>query len=222
MKKLLCFALLSSLLATTGTRAAVTNNFARWNKEIAAFEQADKTNPPPKQAVLFIGSSGIRLWKTLAQDFPEYRVINRGFGGSQIADATHFADRIILPCAPRLIVLRSGSNDLQAGKPPEQVAADFKEFVTVVRAKFPGLKIIYVDINPTLARLKNREKEEHLNALVASYIKQTPGLVYIATSKHFLGPDDLPRAELLAADKLHFSPAGYKILIELLKPALTP
>lgn len=222
MKKLLCFALLSSLLAATGVRAAATNNFARWNKEIAAFEQADKTNPPPKQAVLFIGSSGIRLWKTLAQDFPEYRVINRGFGGSQIADSAHFADRIIFPCMPRTIVLRAGGNDIHAGKTPEQVAADFKEFVAVVWAKFPGLKIIFVDINPTLARLKNRDREARANRLIADYIKQTPGLVYIATGKHFLGADDLPRAELLATDKLHFSPAGYKILIELLKPALAP
>jgi lysophospholipase L1-like esterase len=222
MKNLFACGLFALALGAGGVRAAVTNNFGRWEKEIAAFEQADKTNPPPKEAVVFIGSSGIRLWKTLAQDFPEQRVINSGFGGSHIADSTHFADRIIIPCAPRLIVLRAGSNDLQAGKPPEQVAADFKEFVTTVRAKLPGLKIIFVGMNPTLARTKNLAKEQLANTLIADYIKQMPGLTFIATSAHFVGPDGLPRAELLAADKLHFSPAGYKILIELLKPALAP
>jgi lysophospholipase L1-like esterase len=210
------------LLAGHARAVAPTNNFARWEKEMVAFEKADRTNPPPKNAVLFIGSSGIRLWKTLAQDFPEHRVINRGFGGSHIADATHFAERIIFPCQPRLIVLRSGSNDLQANKPPERVAADFKAFVEKVRGKFPGMKIVFVEMNPTIARWKNLAKEQAANKLIADYIKQTPGLTFVNTSAQFLGPDGQPRADLLAADKLHFSAAGYKILTDLVKPALTP
>src|SRR5689334_10304026 len=72
-------------------------DFGKWEKEIAAYEQMDRTNPPPSGALLFIGSSTIRLWKTLAQDFPTHRVVNRGFGGSEIVDSTHFAERIILP-----------------------------------------------------------------------------------------------------------------------------
>ena len=63
----------------------------------------------------------IRLWKTLAQDFPEYKVLNRGFGGCQIADCTYYADRIVVPYKPRLIVLRAGGNDIAAGKTSEQV-----------------------------------------------------------------------------------------------------
>jgi lysophospholipase L1-like esterase len=214
--------LLALALAGSAFAAAPTNNFTRWEKDMAAFEQADRTNPPPKNAVLFIGSSGIRLWKTLAQDFPEHRVINRGFGGSHIADATHFAERIVFPYAPRLIVLRSGSNDLQANKKPEQVAADFKAFVEKVRGKFPDLKIVFVEMNPTIARWKNLAKEQTTNKLIADYIGQTPGLVFVSTSAQFLGPDGQPRAELLATDKLHFSPAGYKVLTALLKPVLVP
>src|SRR5262249_31053266 len=113
------------------------HDFAKWEKEIAAFEQSDHTNPPPKGALLFIGSSTIRLWKSLAQDFPEQRVINRGFGGSEILDATHFAERIVFPCEPRMIFLRAGGNDLNAGKSPEQVFADFKAFVTRIHGKLP-------------------------------------------------------------------------------------
>ena len=214
--------LLALALAGSAFAAAPTNNLTRWEKDMAAFEQADRTNPPPKNAVLFIGSSGIRLWKTLAQDFPEHRVINRGFGGSHIADATHFAERIVFPCEPRLIVLRSGSNDLQSNKKPEQVAADFKAFVEKVRGKFPDLKIVFVEMNPTIALWKNLAKEQTTNKLIADYIRQTPGLVFVSTSAQFLGPDGQPRAELLATDKLHFSPAGYKVLTALLKPALAP
>lgn len=213
--------LLTWLLASVGLcGAATTNNFAKWEKEISAFERADKTNPPPQHAVLFAGSSGIRLWKTLAQDFPEQRVINRGFGGSHIADSTHFADRIIIPCAPRLIVLRAGGNDINAGKSPEQVFADFKAFVSTVRAKLPDLKIVFIGQNPTPARWKNREREQAANALIVAYIKQDPHLKYADTWDKVLGADGLPRNELFVADKLHFTPAGYKILTDLVRPLL--
>src|SRR5262245_15054396 len=92
--------------------AETKHDFARWENEIAAYEQMDRTNPPPNGALLFIGSSTIRLWKTLAEDFPEQRVINRGFGGSEIVDATHFAERLIFPHVPRMVFLRAGGNDL--------------------------------------------------------------------------------------------------------------
>ena len=218
MKK---FMLLTWLLATAGLCAAApTNNFAKWEKEISAFERADQANPPPQHAVLFAGSSGIRLWKTLAQDFPDQRVINRGFGGSHIADSVHFADRIIIPCAPRLIVLRAGGNDINAGKSPEQVCAGFKEFVSTVRAKLPDVKIVFIGQNPTPARWKNREREQAANALVRDYIQQTPHLVYVDTWDKVLGADGQPRLELFVADKLHFTPAGYKILADLVRPTL--
>jgi hypothetical protein len=77
--------------------AAQRSGSARWERTIEAFEKADKHSPPPQRAVLFVGSSSIRFWKTLAADFPQYRVINRGFGGSQIADSAAFADRIVIP-----------------------------------------------------------------------------------------------------------------------------
>src|SRR5829696_4375677 len=108
--------------STRGQRAGAAqpmpHDFARWEKEIAAYEAADQANPPPKRAILFIGSSTIRLWATLKEDFPQHKVINRGFGGSEIADSTYFADRLVLPYAPRLVVLYAGGNDLNSGKTP--------------------------------------------------------------------------------------------------------
>ncbi len=218
MKK---FLVLSLWLASVGLcGAAATNNFAKWEKDMAAYERADKTNPPPQHAVEFIGSSGIRLWKTLAQDFPEHRVFNRGFGGSFIADSAHFADRIVIPYAPRLIVLRAGGNDINAGKTPEQVCADFKEFVSVVRAKLPDVKIVFIGQNPTPSRWKNRDREQAANTLIRDVIKQDPKLKYVDVWDKVLGTDGLPRPELFVTDKLHFNAAGYKIVTELVRPAL--
>ena len=114
---------------------APAHDFARWEKDVAAFEASDRTAPPPKNALLFVGSSTIVRWKTLQQDYPAHPIINRGFGGNEIADSTHFADRIIFPYQPRTIFLRAGGNDIHNGKTPEQVFADFKAFVATVRAK---------------------------------------------------------------------------------------
>ena len=217
-----CSLLLLAFLAfATGPKALATEtnrSFAKWEKTIAAFERADATNPPPQGAILFIGSSTIRLWQTLAEDFPHHRVINRGFGGSEIVDATHFADRIIFPYAPRAIFFRSGGNDIDAGKSAAQVFADFKEFVTTIHAKLPATDIYYIAWSPTLLRWGNRDREADLNRLVKQLSTTQTHLKYIAADAFVLGPDGKPRAELLRADKLHFSGAGYKLLTEIIRP----
>ena len=140
---------------------------ARFENEISAFETADKTNPPPKRAILFIGSSSIRLWKTLPQDFPGHKVINRGFGGSEIADSVYFADRIVFPYEPRMIVLYAGGNDINGGKSPEVVSADFKAFVEKVRAKLPDTRIAYISIAPNPARWSQVERVKAANKLIS-------------------------------------------------------
>ncbi len=188
------------------------HDFAKWEKEIAAFEQADRTNSPPKGAVLFIGSSTIRLWKTLAEDFPNYKVINRGFGGSEIMDASHFADRIIFPYQPRAIFLRAGGNDIHAGKSPAQVFADFKAFVATVHAKLPESDIVFISLSPSSSRWSEAEDNKTLNKLVEDYIHGKSRLKYLETYDIALGPDGKPRDELFVEDKLHFNAAGYKLL----------
>src|SRR5207247_4264424 len=117
MRNIFLLPLVALLILGTASRGASAQEKKakgpeRFEKEIAAYEAQDRENSPPKGQILFTGASTIRRWTTLAQDFPEHKVINRGFGGSQIADATHFADRVILPYAPRAIFLRAGGNDL--------------------------------------------------------------------------------------------------------------
>ena len=192
----------------------------RWEKDIAAFEAADRANPPPQGAILFTGSSTIRMWKTLAADFPEHKVINRGFGGSQIADCTFYADRIVVPYKPRLIVLRAGGNDINAGKSPERVAADFKTFVETVRAKLPDVRIAYLTINASSSRLKNTQREKKANELIKEYIAAGKNLDYIDTFDATNGPDGKPRDELFLKDRLHFNAEGYKILTSAVRPHL--
>jgi lysophospholipase L1-like esterase len=197
------------------------HDFGKWEKEISAFEAVDRTNPPPTNAVLFIGSSTIRLWTTLAEDFPNQRVINRGFGGSKIVDSTHFANRILFPYAPKAIFFRAGGNDIADGEAPETVFQDFKDFGAAVHFKLPETKIFFISWNPTIARWQNRDKEKNLNDLVKGFANHSSYLKYIETSDMVLGADGKPRPELFRADGLHFSAMGYKLLVARVRPFIT-
>jgi lysophospholipase L1-like esterase len=192
----------------------------KWEKEIQAFEAADKKQPPPEGAILFVGASGIRMWKTLAEDFPDQKVINRGFGGSEMADSAYFADRIVIPYKPRLIVVQAGGNDINNGKSPEQVLADFRAFVEKVRAKLPDVRIAYLSMNPSPSRWAQREKQQKGNQLVKDYIAAGKNLDYIDFWGAMLGPDGQPREDLFIQDRLHNNAAGYKIRADIVRPHL--
>lgn len=193
---------------------------ARWEKEIQAFEAQDRQSPPPTDAALFIGSSSIRGWKTLRADFPEIPVINRGFGGSQIADSTHFVERIVLPYKPRLIVMYAGTNDIAAGKPPSRVFADFQAFVAKVRAGLPDVSIAFISANPNIRRWDKEPQMRELNRLVAEWAGTQKRVAFLNSHDAFLGPDGMPQKALLAADNLHLSPEGYKVWVATLKPQI--
>ena len=172
----------------------------------------DRTNPPPKGADLFIGSSTIRLWKSLAEDFPDRRIINRGFGGSEIVDSTHFADRIIFPYQPAKVFLRAGGNDLWAGKSVEQVFADFEEFVSKIQAKLPETEIVFISLSPSIARWRQADKEKAVNDLIEKFARRSTRVRFIDAWSVPLDSDGKPRPELFLPDKLHFNPEGYKLL----------
>jgi lysophospholipase L1-like esterase len=194
-----------------GQAGPAADSFGKWEKEIAAFEEKDRQNPPPKNAIVFVGSSSVRKWTTLTEDFPHHQVINRGFGGSQLIDSVHFADRIVLPYEPRMVVLYAGGNDIHAGKSAEQVFADFQAFVATIRAKLPKTEIAYISIAGNPSRWKEVEKVKEANGLIASYIKDKPGLKFIDVFPHMLGSDGLPRPEIFVADQLHMNAEGYKL-----------
>jgi lysophospholipase L1-like esterase len=207
--------------ANAPTEPAVqTNPHARWEKEIAAFEAADKKQFPAKGGVLFIGSSSIRMWRTLAADFPNHHVLNRGFGGSQIADSVHFAERIVFPYEPKMIVFFAGGNDIAAKKEAEQVFADFKAFVEKVHAKLPDTKIAYISIPGAPVRCNQVEKIKRANALVEALTREKPNLAFINIFPLMLDENGKPREELYLKDRLHMNADGYAIWKKAVEPFL--
>lgn len=210
-------ACLSPLLAHAAVSAATAS---KWENDIRAFEAADRTNPPPKRAVLFIGSSSFRLWTNLARDFAGHPVINRGFGGSQMADVNAFLDRIVIPYLPRLILVYAGDNDIAAGKPPEQVAADFREFVRRVHAVLPQTRIGYVSIKPCPAREKFLAEVRAANRLVERHCALDERLTFIDVFTPSLQADGRPRSDIYRADGLHPNERGYALWASRIRPVL--
>ena len=191
-----------------------------WQSDIAALVANDSEYPPPPHGVLFVGSSSIRLWTTLAQDFPGVPVINRGFGGWAIADSTYYADRIIVPYHPGLIVLYAGDNDIDEGDTPSQVLDEFKEFVARVRRSLPHVAIACISVKPSLARETEWPRMREANREIENWARTQQGIVYVDVASRMLDARGKPRPELFREDGLHMRPAGYAIWIEALKPVL--
>jgi lysophospholipase L1-like esterase len=192
----------------------------RWEKSIEAFERQDQERPPPKNGVVFVGSSSIRFWD-LRKSFPDLDAINRGFGGSELADSVHYVPRIVVKYQPRLVILYAGDNDLGAGKSPEKVFADFKDFVNAVHTPLPRTKIAFISIKPSILRWKIVDRMRKANALIEEYCKQNQGLVFIDVSTPMLGADGKPRRELFRNDGLHLNDKGYELWASLVKPVIT-
>lgn len=219
MHRLIISALFALLTFTARAETPVAHAF---EKEIAAYEEADKATPPPQGAILFTGASGIRFWKTLAADFPGLTVVNRGFGGSQVSDSVFFAERIVIPYKPKIVIIQAGGNDINAGKSPEQVLADYKAWVAKIRAALPEVRLVYLGQGPSPLRWAQREKQQQANQLVRDYIATEKNMVFVDIWAPCIGPDGQPRPELFVADKLHPSAEQYQIRAKLIRPALEP
>jgi lysophospholipase L1-like esterase len=195
---------------------------ARWEAEIRRFEEQDRTAPPTPGSILFLGSSTIRLWKTLRDDFPGLPVLNRGFGGSTIADSTAFVDRIVTPYRPRRIVFYAGDNDLAEGLLPGEVVRDFEAFVRRVRRDLPDTGIAFLAIKPSLARAKLQARAREVNGRIKQFASRTRGVEFIDTFTPMLTPAGDARPELFGPDGLHMNRDGYALWRDIVAPALGP
>ena len=191
----------------------------RWEEAIRAFEESDRENPPPKGGIVFLGSSSFRRWD-LDQSFPGKGLINRGFGGSQMADALRYLDRIVLPLAPRTLLVYEGDNDIGNGKSPETVEEEFRALVARVHASLPMTKVVFVSVKPSIRRWHLIGKAREANARVKAFAGEHPLVDFVDVGGPLLGPDGKPRRDLFVEDELHLNDAGYAIWADLVAPHL--
>ena len=220
------FLLAACALLFAGCAAAPPNspahhNASKWANAIAAFEASAATNPPPRGCIVFSGSSYIRRWPNLAEAFPGMHPVNRGFGGCELADVCACADRIIIPYAPREVVIYAGGNDINAGLPPQIVFGDFVALMTKLRDGLPQAKLVFISCPPSPKRWAQTGKIKTVNALIAGYC-QRHDITFVNTFPLMLGADGLPRPEIYVADQLHMNTNGYAIWRAAVEPCLIP
>lgn len=212
--------LLSVLVQTAAAQSADHSRAREWEKEISSLLEIDQKQTPPSNAVLFTGSSSIRMWHTLRQDFPGLPVINRGFGGSQLQDLVYFAPRIVAPYRPRKIVVYSGENDIEAGRSPEDVLASFRALIDFRDRDLNGVPIIYIAMKPSVLRWTKWPAMKKGNELIRAESARHRRVTFVDISAAMLGPDGKPDPALFLADGLHMNDKGYKIWRDALVPLL--
>ena len=204
--------------APATARAAEGN---RWEETIKRFEDEDRAAPLPRNEIVFVGSSSIVRWD-LKKDFPELgaKAINRGFGGSLLADSVRYADRAVIPYKPRIVVLYAGDNDIGGGATAERILSLFKQFDEKVHAALPQTKIIFISIKPSIRRWAMQDAIHAANNLVRQYAATRPHVTFLDIERDMLGADGKPNPALLVSDGLHMTPAGYAIWNAKLRPLL--
>ncbi len=193
-----------------------------WEDEIRAFEASDRGLAPVRGAVVFVGSSSIRFWETLASDMEPLVVVNRGFGGATMRDVLHFAGRIVSPYRPRGVVLGAGENDLESwrGRTADDVAADASLFAERMERMMPGLWLYVLNVKASPARAETHDEGRRLNALLDALCRSRPRRRLVDVAGAMLGADGRARRELFLDDGLHLSAEGYAVWASVLRPML--
>ncbi|MEX1213197.1 MAG: GDSL-type esterase/lipase family protein [Balneolaceae bacterium] len=192
---------------------------ARFDDQIGQFVRYDAQNSAPEEAILFTGSSSIRIWKT-ADAFPDYPILNRGFGGSHISDVLHFFDDVIGTYNPRLVIFYAGDNDVASGKSAEQTLADYQYLTTQVLALNNRVEMVFIPIKPSGSRWHLWEEMSRANEMVRSLSDRNPRLHYVDFATPMLSEDGTPDLSLLQDDQLHLTEKGYDVWNSILAPEL--
>ena len=194
---------------------------AFWD-DIQAFKKQDSVSFPPKNAILFIGSSSFTMWKDVQQYFPSYRIINRGFGGSSLPDVIRYANDIILPYQPKQIVIYCGENDVAASDTVtgKLVFNRFKQLFTIIRNRYPKVKVTYVSMKPSPSRQLLLSKMINGNELIKKYLSSKKRTSYVDVYMEMIDDEGKPRPDLFLDDNLHMNKTGYAIWQKLIEPHL--
>lgn len=180
----------------------------RFEEEIKLFEEFDSKNSFPEDAILFVGSSSIRMWKT-AEAFPEMPVINRGFGGSHFSDLQYYYDELVLPYDPSVVVLYEGDNDVASGKSNDQVFEDYLEFTDRLASDFPDARLVFVPIKPSSSRWEMWPQMKEANQRIKNHMSENDQFYYVDLASPILGSDGTPDDSLFLDDLLHLNEDGY-------------
>ena len=192
-----------------------------WN-DIREFNKQDSIQPPPKHAILFVGSSSFTKWTDVQSYFSSYTIINRGFGGSSLTDLIRYRDDVILKYAPKQIVIYCGENDLAASDTvtAEMVYKRFTTLFALIRKGLPGVPIVFISLKPSPSRWHLRQKMMTANDRIKNFLSGQKKTAFIDVYHEMLGSNDLPLREIYLEDSLHMNSKGYAIWKKAIEPEL--
>jgi len=195
----------------------------RWEEEIAAIERADREDPPAPGGVVFLGSSNVRLWTTLDDDFTGLNPLRRGVGGARLSELAPQVSRLAVVARPAAVVVSAGGNDIAAGATPEEVRDAFVAVVNNLRRELPDVRIAFASIGPSTKRWSQWEQQQQANGLIRDFIAaQGPGsdMIFIDIAPAFLAADGTPAVEAFIDDQLHPSTIGNARRAAIIRPPL--
>jgi lysophospholipase L1-like esterase len=200
----------------------VAGNAQPFADDIAAFKKQDAIAFPPKNAILFIGSSSFTNWKDLQSYFPQHTIINRGFGGSSLPDIVQYADDIIFPYQPKQIIIYCGENDLAASDTvsAKTVYRRFLILYFLIRKQLPQVPVVFISLKPSPSRWHLNNKMVEVNTLVKQFISKTPNGIFVDVYPKMLNKGGRPIAEFFLEDSLHMNARGYALWRQLIEPVL--
>ncbi|MBM3961673.1 MAG: hypothetical protein FJ306_07215 [Planctomycetes bacterium] len=192
----------------------------RWAAEVRQLLDAHRDAPPAPGSVVFVGSSSIRGWRSLATDMPGLPVVRHGFGGSRLFDASYWSDELVARHRPSAVVLFSGTNDLAGERPKTaaQVRDLFRLFVQRVRRDAPELPIAWIAITPTPARAEHIALVRAANDLVRAECAADPRLAFVDPTPDLARPDGAPDPRFFQRDGLHLNADGYAVWTRHVRP----
>ena len=196
---------------------------SRFEADIQRMLERDKTSPPPRNGILFIGSSIFRLWTGLSEQMAPLPVFNRAFGGSQTQDLVDRAGQLVLPYQPRIIVYYCGSNDVNAGATAEAIIGRTKQFLAIVREKLPNTMVFYTAIQKAPDKRARWNVVDAVNREMERYSHEAKNLGYIDLNPVLFDRAGNVREDLFLPDQLHFRPesTAYAEFAAVVKPVLT-
>lgn len=217
--------LLKTIFCLLAIHAVTSRAFAQnpaFHDEIQSFKKEDSVTTPPKNAILFVGSSSFRLWTSLKDDFRMHSVINRGFGGSSLPDVIRYANDIIVPYEPSQVVIYCGENDLAASDTvtSQIVFERFQTLFEIIRKQLPNASVAFVSIKPSPSRAHLLPKVIAANDLIREFLKKHQKTAYIDVFSAMVDQQGNPKPDLFVEDKLHMNQKGYAIWVEKIGPYL--
>jgi lysophospholipase L1-like esterase len=215
MKKIAQLIFLIMLLSSAGLAQPFIN-------DIRTFKKQDSISFPPKNAILFVGSSSFTKWKDVQSYFPGYTIINRGFGGSVLNDVIRYEKDIIFPYQPKQVVIYCGENDVASSDTvsAEIVLERFKKLFTDIRRELPNATITFISFKPSPSRWQMKGRMIASNKLIRKYLKKKKNTSFVSVWNSMLAADGQPIADIFIEDRLHMNAKGYAIWQKIIEPYL--